>query len=177
MFKKKIVFILVFVIIGLNLSAQENGFTFRPFFGGGGFSGMVTGSGGYGLGGVGEFAFLFFENGLQIGGHIIGRGDSIITDSRNNYGAGSIIGKLSFGGFFPNNFLRSYSFIEGGVGFGGGNETTALNLIFGGGGGIDIFFHRYGSIYLEAGYLQHYINNNLVGGVSISIGTRGFISR
>jgi len=177
MFKKKIVFILVFVIIGLNLSAQENGFTFRPFFGGGGFSGMVTGSGGYGLGGVGEFAFLFFENGLQMSGHIIGRGDSIITDSRNNYGAGSIIGKLSFGGFFSNNFLRSYSFFEGGVGFGGGNETAALNLIFGGGGGIDIFYHRYGAIYLEVGYLQHYINNDLVGGVSLSIGTRGFLSR
>ena len=177
MFKKKIVFIFVFVIIGLNLSANENGFTFRPFFGGGGFSGMFTGSGGYGLGGIGEFAFLFFDNGLQMSGHIMGRGDSITTDSRNNYRAGSIIGKLSLGGFFPNNFLRSYSFIEGGIGFGGRNETTALNLIFGGGGGIDIFFHRYGSIYFEAGYLQHLINNNLVGGVSISIGTRGFISR
>ena len=63
------------------------------------------------------------------------------------------------------------------MGIGGGIETAALNLIFGGGGGIDFFFHRYGSIYLELGYLQHFINNNLVGGVSIGVGTRGFISR
>jgi hypothetical protein len=177
MFKKKIILVIFFVLIGLNLSAQENGFTFRPFFGGGGFTGMVTGAGGYGLGGIGEFSFLFFDNGLQVGGHIIGRGDNIFTDSRNDFGTGSIIGKLSFGGFFPNNFLRSYSFIESGVGFGGGNETTALNIIFGGGGGIDIFLHRYGSIYLEVGYLQHFINNELVGGVSFVIGSRGYLSR
>jgi len=35
-------------------------------------------------------------------------------------------------------------------------------------------FYRTGSIYLEAGYLQHYLNNELVGGVSIGIGTRSF---
>jgi hypothetical protein len=177
MFKKTIILFLVFAFIGLNLNAQENGFTFRPFFGGGGFSGMFTGSGGYGLGGVGEFAFLLFDNGLQIGAHIIGRGDNIITESRNDFGIGSIIGKLSVGGFFPNNVFRSYSFIESGAGFGGGNGTTAFNLIFGGGGGIDFFLHRYGSIYLEVGYLQHLINNELVGGVSISIGSRGFLTR
>ena len=177
MFKKKIVVVLIFFIVGLNLSAQENRFVFRPFFGGGGFTGMITGAGGYGLGGIGEFAFLFFDNNLQMAGHIIGRGDSIVTDSRNEFGAGSIIGKLSLGGFFPNNFLRGYSFIEGGVGFGGGNGTTAVNLIFGGGGGIDVFFHRLGSIFLEIGYLQHFINNDIVGGVSFTIGSRGFISR
>ena len=171
---KKLLVLLVFTFFGINLSAQENGFTFKPFFGGGGFSGVIGGTGDYGLGGVGEFAFLFFDNGLQMGGHIIGRGDSITTESKNSYGTGSLIGKLSYGGFFPNNFLRSYAFFEGGIGFGGGNETTALNLIFGGGGGIDLFYYRTGSIYLEVGYLQHYINNELMGGVSLGIGTRGF---
>jgi len=49
--------------------------------------------------------------------------------------------------------------------------------LFGGGGGIDLFYHRNGSIYFEAGYLQHYVKNELVGGVSISIGTRGYINK
>jgi len=171
---KKLIILLVFAFFGLNLYAQENGWTLRPFFGGGGVSGIIGGAGDYGLGGVGEFAFLFFDKGIQMSGHIIGRGDSIKTDLNNNYGAGSIIGKISFGGFSPKNILRGYTFFEGGIGFGGGNETAALNLIFGGGGGMDIFYYGTGSIYLEAGYLQHFINNELVGGVSITIGTRGF---
>ena len=45
---------------------------------------------------------------------------------------------------------------------------------FFGGGGFDFFYYGTGSIYLEAGYLQHYLNNELIGGVSIGIGTRGF---
>jgi len=173
-FGKKLVILLVLSILSLNLNAKENGFNFKPLFSGGGVSGMVGSAGDYGFGGVGEFAFLFFENGLQMSGHIIGRGDSITTEANNSYGTGSLIGKLSFGGFLPNNIMRSYAFFEGGVGFGGGNRTSALNIIFGGGGGIDFFYYRTGSIYLEAGYLQHYINNELVGGISIGIGTRGF---
>ena len=171
---RKLVVLFVLSFFGLNLNAQESGFAFKPFFGGGGFSGVIGGAGNYGLGGVGEFAFLFFEDGLQMGGHIIGRGDSIKTETKNTYGTGSIIGKLSFGGLLPNNFMRSYMFCEGGVGFGGGNETAVINFIFGGGGGLDLFFHKKGSVYLEAGYLQHYLNNELVGGISISLGTRGF---
>jgi len=46
---------------------------------------------------------------------------------------------------------------------------------FSGGDGIDLFYHKNGSIYLEAGYLQHYVRNELIGGVSISIGTQGYI--
>jgi len=171
---RKLVIILIFAFFSLNLSAQDNGYTLKPYFGGGGFSGVVGGAGDYGLGGVGEFAFLFYDSGFQMSGHIIGRGDSITTDEKSNYGAGSIMGKLSFGGFLPNNFMRSYTFFEGGVGFGGGNGTPALNLILGGGGGIDFFYHKKGSIYLEAGYLQHFINNETVGGLSIGIGTRGY---
>jgi len=54
-----------------------------------------------------------------------------------------------------------------------GNGFTYKPL-FSGGGGIDLFYHENGSIYLEVGYLQYYIKNELVGGVSISIGTRWF---
>jgi len=173
---KKISAFLVIAFIGMSLSANENGFTFKPLFGGGGGTAVFDGSGGYGLGGSGEFAFLFYWNkGLQISNHIIGRGDSITTQSGTHYGFGSIMEKISFGGFLSKNFLRSYTFIEGGIGFGGGNGTSALNFIFGGGGGIDLFYHKSGSIYLEAGYLQHYVNAELVGGVSISIGSRGWL--
>jgi len=49
-----------------------------------------------------------------------------------------------------------------------------MNIIFGGGGGLDLFFNRHGSVYLEIGYLQHHINNELIGGISINIGTRRF---
>jgi len=171
---KKSAILLIFAFFSLNLSAQDNRNTLKPFFGGGGFSGVIGGAGDYGFGGVGEFAFLFYDSGFQMSGHIIGRGDSISTEAKNNYGAGSIIGKLSFGGSLPNNFMRSYTYFEGGVGFGGGNGTPASNIIIGGGGGIDIFYHKKGSIYLEAGYIQHFINNESVGGVSIGIGTRGY---
>jgi len=57
-----------------------------------------------------------------------------------------------------------------------GNGFVYKPLFGGGGGGIDLFYHRKGSIYLEAGYLQHYVKNELVGGVSISIGTREYIN-
>jgi hypothetical protein len=173
---KKITVLLVITFAGMNLFAQENGFTFKSLFGGGGGTGTFTfDRSGYELGGYGEYAFLFYEKGIQISNHIIGKGSSITTGSENNYGTGATMEKISFGGFLPKDFLRSYAFIEGGVGFGGNNKTISLVLMFGGGGGIDLFFHKNGSIYLEAGYLQHYLNNELVGGVSISIGTRGWL--
>jgi len=172
---KKVFILMIFTFVGLNLYAQGNGFSYKPFFGGGGATAMLAGNGGFVIGGYGEYAFLFYEKGLQIGSHIIGRGDRIVCESGNKYGTGSIIERISFGGNLPNNFMRSYAFVEGGVGFGGSNETFALNILFGGGGGIDLFYNKNGSIYLEAGYLQHYVKNELVGGVSISIGTRGYI--
>jgi hypothetical protein len=76
----------------------------------------------------------------------------------------------------PNNFLRSYGFIEGGIGLGGSNEGFVMDMIFGGGGGIDLFYNKNGAIYLEAGYIQHYVNNERVGGISISIGIRGYMN-
>ena len=175
---KKLAISMVIAFLGMNLHAQENSFIFKPLFGGGGGTAVFDGSGGYGLGGSGEFAFLFYGNkGLQISNHIIGRGDNITTQSGTHYGTGSIMEKISFGGFLPENFLRSYTFIEGGIGFGGGNGMAILNFIFGGGGGIDLFYHDSGSIYLEVGYLQHHVNAELVGGVSISIGSRGGINK
>jgi hypothetical protein len=174
--RKKLVIFLAITFWGINLSAQENGFTLKSLFGGGGAKGTFTFNGaGYGLGGYGEYAFLVYDKGLQISNHIIGMGNSITTGSGNNYGTGSVMEKISFGGLLPKDFLRSYAFIEGGVGLGGNNKTTTLVFIFGGGGGIDLFYYKNGSIYLEAGYLQHYLNNELVGGVSISIGTRGWL--
>ena len=172
---KKLTFLIFIAFLGVSLNAQEDGFTFRPFFGGGGGTAVFTGTGGQSFGGIGEFAVLFYTRGEMLWcAHIVGRGDSITTSNGNNYAIGGITGKVSLGGFLPVRFLRSYSFIEGGVGFGGGDGTRTSNMIFGGGGGIDLFFHRTGSIYLEAGYLQHFINGALVGGVSITIGTRGF---
>ena len=173
----KWIIVAILAFIGMNLSANENGFTFKPLFGGGGGTAVFDGVGGYGLGGMGEFAVLFYDRGLQISSHLVGRGDSITADTGINYGTGSILGKFSFGGFLSNNNFRSYGFVEGGVGFGGGNGTATSNILFGGGGGIDLFFHQKGSIYLEAGYLQHYLDNTLIGGVSISIGTRGWLIR
>ena len=172
--KKKMVFLLSIALMSMNLNAQESGFTFRPFFGGGGVTAVFDGFGGYGIGGVGEFAFSFYDKGLQMGLSFLGRGDGITTKDGNNYGTGAITGKVSLGGIFPNSIFRGYSFIEGGIGFGGGNGTTVINTIIGGGGGIDLFFYRRGSIYLELGYLQHFLNNELIGGVSITLGTRGF---
>jgi hypothetical protein len=175
-FCKKLTVLLVFAFIGMNLSAQENGWTFQPFFGGGGGTATFDSVGNYGIGGYGEFAFLFYDKGLQIGSHVIGRGDSVTINSNDNYGTGSLLAKLSFGGILPKDFLRSYTFIQGGVGFGGNNNSSA-NFIFGGGGGIDLFWFKSASIYFEAGYLQYYINNRLIGGVTVSIGSRGYFNK
>ena len=87
---KKWILVAFLIFIGMNLSANENGFTFQPLFGGGGGTAVFDGTGGYGLGGMGEFALLFFDNGLQISSHLIGRGDSIIANTGINYGTGSI---------------------------------------------------------------------------------------
>jgi hypothetical protein len=159
------------------VSAQGKGWTFNPFFGGGGGTGTFDFAGNYGIGGYGEFAFLFYEKGTQISSHFIVRGDSITVNSSDNYGSGSFLAKLSLGGLLPKDFLRSYGFVEGGIGIAGGNNTFAYNLIFGGGGGIDLFYNKFGSIYLELGYLQHYVNNERVGGVTLSIGSRGYFRR
>ena len=170
----KIAVILSFAFVGMNLNAQENGFVFRPLFAGGGGAAVFDGFGGYAIGGIGEFALLVYERDLQFGLHFGGRGNTITSSSGNRYGSGSLMSRISLGGFWPRDFLRSYSFIEGGIGFGAGNNTTAMNIIFGGGGGLDLFFNRHGSVYLEIGYLQHHINNELIGGISINIGTRRF---
>jgi len=181
--KKRIAFLAVIAIMAVSLNAQERGFVFSPFFSGGGGTVVFDGFGGYGIGGIGEFALLFYDNNLQVGAHLTGRGDSIFTADESRYGAGSITAKISLGGFFANNVTRGYSFVEGGIGFGGGisvdgsNSYAAFNVIFGGGGGIDFFFLRNGSIYLEVGYLQHFINNELVGGISITLGARSFFGR
>jgi hypothetical protein len=174
---KKVPILLILAFIGINLNSQENDFIFKPFFGGGGATATFASAGNYGVGGYGEFAFLFYDKGLQISNHFIGRGDSITVNSDNKYGSGSLITKISFSGYLQKEFLRSYTFIEGGIGFGGGDNSFAYNLIFGGGGGIDLFYHKTGSVYLEAGYLQHYVNNELIGGITLSIGTRGYINR
>ncbi|MDR0474966.1 MAG: hypothetical protein LBH43_14990 [Treponema sp.] len=160
-FGKRITALVIFTFIGVNLFAEGNGFTFKPLFGGGGATAVLTRNGGYGIGGYGEYAFQFYENGLQICNHFIGRGDTITNEVGNKYGMGSIIEKISFGGLLPNNFLRTYGFVEGGIGIGGNDEIFAFNIIFGGGGGIDLFFHKNESIYLEAGYLQHSIKKIL----------------
>jgi hypothetical protein len=176
---KKLAIFVVFAFIGINLNAQENGFTFTPHFGGGGFSTIFTfdRSGKYVAGTQGEFAFLFFENNFQISYSIIGKGSSISTGYGDNYGTGSITNKISLGGYLPKDFLRSYSFIEGGIGFGAGTGTNALSYIFGGGGGIDLFFNETGTIYTEFGYLQHYIHHELVGGIAVSLGVRRYFRR
>ncbi len=171
MLGRKWIIMAVFAFLSIKLSAKENVFIFKPLFGGGGVTAVFDVVGGYGLGGMGEVSFLFYDKGLQISNHFVGSGDSITTDTGIHYGTGSIMEKLSIGGFFQNNKFRSYAFVEGGIGFGGGNEVFAMDVLFGGGGGIDFFFHQRGSIYLEAGYLQHYYwDNNLIGGISISIG-------
>jgi len=172
---KRFVLFMVIAFAGAGIYAQESGFTFRPFFGGGGGTVVFDGTGGFGVGGLGEYAFLVFDRGLQVGTHILARGDSITTPNGNNFGAASVSGRISLGGFFPGEFVRGYSFVESGIGFAGGNGTRAANFIFGGGGGFDFFVHERGSIYLEVGYLQHSLNNERVGGVAITIGSRGHI--
>ena len=170
--KVKFVSILIAAIFGTNSYAQESDFTFKRF-GGGGWTAVFDMSGGYGLGGYGEFAFLLNNKGsLQIVNHIIGKGENIVVDG-NAYGVGSITEKISFGGFLSEKF-RTYAFVQGGVGFGGGNETNVLNLNFGGGGGFDLFVHKQVSICLEAGYLQHHLDNKLIGGMLISLGIRSW---
>ena len=94
----KFVSILVAAIFSTNSYAQESDLTFKRF-GGGGWTAVFDMSGGYGLGGYGEIAFLLNnKGGLQIVNHIIGKGENIVVDG-NAYGVGSITEKISFGGF------------------------------------------------------------------------------
>jgi len=160
--------LLVLAFVGVGLYAQESGFTFRPLFSGGGPTATL-----HGFGGKGEAAFVFYDSGLQISSHIVGRGSSVIIDG-DTFGAGSMGAKLSLGGIWPNGRFRSYSFVEGGIGVAGGDSGAHLVGLFGGGGGIDWLFMEGTSLYIEFGYLQHHLNNRFVGGPSISIGARGF---
>ena len=160
---------LLLALVGAGLYAQEGGFTFRPLFSGGGPTATL-----HGFGGKGEAAFLFYyNNGLQVGSHFVGRGGSLAVDGEI-YGAGSLSAKISFGGFWPNGVFRSYAFVEGGVGAAGGNSAVHVVGLFGGGGGIDWLFMERSSFYVEFGYLQHHMNGRLVGGPSISTGVRSF---
>jgi hypothetical protein len=97
---KKIVVVLIFTFIGINLFAQESGLTYKPLFSGGGATGMFNLDGAYAVGGYGEYAFTFYEDGFQISNHIIGSGGNITSKFGNKYGTGSIIEKISLGGFF-----------------------------------------------------------------------------
>ena len=164
----------IFALAGMNLEAWEsdlspgNGFTFRPLLSGGGLTASL-----HGFGGVGEFAFLFYDSGLQIGAHIVGRGGGININN-DNHGAGSLGVKISFGGLWPNGRFRSYAFVEGGLGAAGGNYGAHVAGLFGGGGGLDWLFVPNASLYLEFGYLQHHLGGRFAGGPSISIGARSF---
>jgi len=168
----KFVCLLIVTIFSANSYAQQSDFTFKRS-GGGGLTAVFDMAGGYGWGSYGEFAFLLRnKGGLQIINHIIGQGGSIVVNG-NTYGIGSITQKISFGGFLSPK-IRTYGFVQGGIGVGGSNETIALNLSFGGGGGMDLFVHRRISIYFEAGYLQHHLGHKLIGGMSASIGIRSW---
>jgi hypothetical protein len=171
---KKLATFLIIAFFGTNLFGQENGFILKPLFGGSGATAVFDGTGKYSVGGFGEFALLFYDKGLQVSNHFVGRGDSVTAVSGIIYGTGSIMEKVSFGGYLPKDFLSSYAFVVGGIGIGGGNGNTALNLLFGGGGGIDLFYYNSGSVFLEIGYLQHFLNDEIIGGVSISVGSRGW---
>ena len=56
--------------------------------------------------------------------------------------------------------LLVFAFI--GIGLYAQQNGFTYKPLFGGGGGIDLFYHRKGSIYLEAGYLQHYVKMTLL---------------
>jgi hypothetical protein len=173
--KMSVLFILA--IIGMNLYAQESGFTFKPY-GGGGATATFDFHGGYVVGGLGEFAFLFYDKGLQISNHIVGRWDFMQTASENKYSSGSFSEKISLGGFFIKNIIRAYGFIEGGAGVGGAKSTgPLLKIVYGGGGGIDFLYNKYGSMFLEVGYLQNHLNNETVGGLTTAVGFRGEFKR
>ena len=165
---KRIAVFLTLAFVGANLSAQESGFTFRPLFSGGGPTAAL-----HGFGGKGEAAFLFYDRGLQISSHVVGRGSSVAVDG-DSYGAGSVSARLSFGGFWPGRSFRSYTFAEGGIGAAGGSGGAHLASLFGGGGGFDWLFAERSSVYIELGYLQHHINNRFAGSPTVSIGARSF---
>ena len=165
---KKIAILLTLALAAANLGAGENGFVFRPLFGGGGLAASLNS-----FGGKGEAAFLLFDGGLQVAGHVVGRGGLVAVD-RAGYGTGSLGAKLSFGGFWPNGVLRSYAFVEGGLGAAGGDTGARLAFLFGGGGGLDWLFLRNASLFLELGYLQHHVDGRFAGGPSVSIGSRSF---
>jgi hypothetical protein len=174
MFVKKIFLLTVAVLFCTSLSAQEgNSNDVRHFAIGGGstFSPAING------GGHGEFVFLIYHNGLDVRDHLVIRGNSITDKNDTEYGTFTLSEKISFGGISPNKLMRVYGFMEGGIGF-WGNEAkalfkTPLTFIFGGGGGTDIFFAEYLSVYLEAGWLGHFLETKTIGGPIFQIGWRG----
>jgi len=168
---KRVSVLLALAFVGVGLHAQEGGFTFRPLFSGGGPTAALSG-----FGGKGEVAFLFYDSGLQISSHIVGRGGSVAIDG-DAFGTGTLGAKLSLGGFWANGVLRSYTFVEGGIGAAGGSSGEHLVGLFGGGGGLDWLFAAGASLYIEFGYLQHHVANRFVGGPSITIGARNFHGR
>lgn len=128
-------------------------------------------------GGHGEFVFLIYHNGLDIRNHLVLRGNAIHDKNGAGYGTFTLSEKISLGGISPNKLMRSYGFVEGGVGF-WGNGTKALfktpvGFVFGGGGGTDIFFAKSLSVYLEAGWLGHFVDEKIIDGPIFQIGWRG----
>jgi len=170
-FDKRVAVLLAFAFVGVGLSAQEGGFTFRPLFSGGGPTAALSG-----FGGKGEVAFLFYDSGLQISSHIVGRGNSVVIDG-DTFGVGSLGTKLSLGGFWRNATLRSYAFVEGGIGAAGGNSGGHLVGLFGGGGGLDWLFTARASLYIEFGYLQYHVGGGFAGGPALTVGARSFHGR
>jgi hypothetical protein len=174
MFMKKALLLMAAVLFCASLSAQEgNSDDVGHFAIGGGstFSPSIDG------GGHGEFVFLIYHNGFDIRNHLVIRGNSITDKNGAGYGTLALSEKISFGGISPNKLTRVYGFMEGGIGF-WGNKTkalfkTPLTFIFGGGGGTDIFCTKYISVYLEAGWLGHLVEEEIIGGPIFQIGWRG----
>jgi hypothetical protein len=173
MYKKLVVFMIVFAVFCVNLFSQETTEDVKRFFTGGGitFSPNVDGAG------HGEFSFLLYHNKLDIRNHILLRGTGLVIDNVN-YGLLTLSEKISLGGIISNNRFRSYTFLEGGIGFFGNNDkkffSTPLAYSFGAGGGTDIFMGKNGSVYLEAGYLGHILGSKYIGRPMFQIGWRGY---
>jgi hypothetical protein len=174
MFKRKAFLLMAMVLFCASLPAQEgnSGDMGRFTIGGGStFSPAING------GGHGEFAFLIYHNGWDIRNHLVIRGNSISEKNGADYGTFTLSEKISFGGISPNKLMRVYGFVEGGIGFWGNDAKaifkTPLTFVFGGGGGTDIFFIKYLSVYLEVGWLGHLLDTKIIGGPIFQIGWRG----
>jgi hypothetical protein len=177
MFKKKgfVAMAMTAVLFCAPLPAQEGNSDDPGRFILGGGSTFCPASDG---GGHGEFAFLIYRNGWDIRNHFVIRGNSITDKNGAGYGALTLSEKISLGGISPNKLMRVYGFGEGGIGLWGSETkaliTTPLVLVFGGGGGSDIFFTKSLSLYLETGYLGHWLDSEIIGGAILQIGWRAY---